>query len=109
MIGGKDVFHTHGTRLHAPAQRVAVVTFGERQFTQIDRHAPKRVVDDVDDVADLLGSQSFDGFVAFKLVDLFLTFLDVLPEQFDAFTWVGGQLHACVFDFHDDAVGLRAG
>ena len=33
MIGGKDVFHAHGTRLHAPAQRVAVVTFGERQFT----------------------------------------------------------------------------
>ena len=38
--------------------------------------------------------------------DLVLAFLDFTVEEFDALAGVGGQLHARVLDFHDDAVGL---
>ena len=45
----------------------------------------------------------------FQLVDFLLPFLNVPLQQADALARIGGQLHARVFDFHDDAVGLRAG
>ena len=63
----------------------------------------------VDDVFDLLGRQLFHSPVLFKLFDLLLPFLDLAVQQFDAFTRVGGELHARMFDLHDDAVGLGAG
>ena len=44
-----------------------------------------------------------------QIVDLLLPFLDVFLQQADAFARIGGQLHASMLDFHDDAVGLRAG
>mgnify|MGYP000299692630 CR=1 FL=1 len=45
----------------------------------------------------------------FQLVDFLLPFLNVPLQQADAFARIGGQLHASMLDFHDDAVGLRAG
>ena len=62
-----------------------------------------------DDVADLFGRELLQSLAMLQFVDLLLPFLDVFLQQADAFTRISGQLHARVFDFHDDAVGLRAG
>ena len=109
MVCGEDAFHTQSAGLHTPAERVAVVPFGQGKLTQVDGNATQGVMDHADDVADLFGRELLQSLAMLQLVDLLLPFLDVFLQQTDAFARIGGQLHARVFDFHDDAVGLRAG
>ena len=109
MVCGEDAFHAHGAGLHAPSERVAVVPFGKGELAQVDGHSSQSVVNHADDVADLFGRELFQGLAMFQLVDFLLPFLNVPLQQADAFARIGGQLHASMLDFHDDAVGLRAG
>ena len=109
MVAGQVLVHADVAGLHAPAQGVAVVPLVEHEFAQVDGYAAQRVVDHGDHVLHLGFAQRGVLLALLDAFDLVLAFLDFTVEEFDALAGVGGQLHARVFDFHDDAVGLRAG
>ena len=108
-IAGQVLVHADVAGLHAPTQGVAVVPLVEHEFAQVDGHAAQRVVDHGDHVLHLGFAQRGMLLALLDAFDLVLAFLDFTVEEFDALAGVGGQLHARVLDFHDDAVGLRAG
>jgi len=109
VVAGQVLVHADVAGLHAPAQGVAVVPLVEHEFAQVDGHAAQRVVNHCNHVLDLrFGERRLPLTVAY-LTYLVFARLDLPVEQRHALAGVGGQLHARVLDFHDDAVGLRAG
>ena len=108
MVRGQDVVDAHVARLHAAAERVTVVPFGQHEFTQVYGHAAQRVVNHCNHVLDLrFGERRLPLTVAY-LTYLVFARLDLPVEQRHALAGVGGKLHARMLDLHDDRVRLRA-
>ena len=102
VVVGEHVVAAHRPVVHLPAQRVAVVAFGDHKFAQIHRYAAQGVVDDVDDVGDLFGGRALLHAIALQLGDLRAALLDFPLKQFDALMHVDGELLARVLNLHDD-------
>ena len=108
VVRGQDVVDAHVARLHAAAERVTVVPFGQHEFTQVYGHAAQRVVNHCNHVLDLrFGERRLPLTVAY-LTYLAFARLDLPVEQRHALAGVGGKLHARMLDLHDDRVRLRA-
>ena len=91
MVRGQDVVDAHVARLHAAAERVTVVPFGQHEFTQVYGHAAQRVVNHCNHVLDLrFGERRLPLTVAY-LTYLVFARLDLPVEQRHALAGVGVQ------------------
>lgn len=109
MVEREHVVAAHRAVVDAPTQRIAIVTLGDHQLAQIDRHTAQRVVHDVDDVGHLLASGPLPNAMRLEIVDLVLPFLNLTFEQINALLHIHGELFARALDLHDDRIHLRTG